>query len=83
MAGVLVFLSVVGAYLLYRYVPWQHYWQLCWRSVGPSEGISLSSTALSTADMDESLLGPSSSRARRAAASQSQSGGDPSSRFVR
>ena len=80
MAGVLVFLFVVLCYVLYKYVSWQRYWQLCWRTVGGSEGIALSSTAISTADMDESLLAPSSSRARRAAANMH---GDTSSRFVR
>ena len=79
----LVFLFVVLAYVLYKYVDWTRYWQMGWRSVGLSgEAIPLSSTAaLSTADLDESLLSPSSSRARRAAAAMH--GGDSSSRAVR
>ena len=82
MAGVLVFVCVVLAYLAYRYIDWQRHWQRCWRSVGLSGGddIALSSTGSSTADIDEALLAPASSRARRAAASRS---GDGHSRAVR
>ena len=57
--GVLVFLSVVLAYLAYRYVDWRRLLQLCCPTPGSHEAMGLNSTST-----EALLMSPSSRNGR-------------------